>query len=87
MKTKSVGTIKYPTVTVEEFSGSRGMVCLKIEGDGKRLNVEMGVGCVCRMVDAAREIVAKQRAYAMREWSEYKHLRDYTGYKAPEGQE
>ena len=87
MKVKSVGTIKYPQVTVEGFSGGNGTVRLKIEGSGKRLVVEMGVYCVKRMVDAAREVVSKQRSYAMGEWAKYKHLRDYTGYKAPEGQE
>jgi hypothetical protein len=60
---------------------------LKIEGSGKRININIRVYCVKRMVDAAREVVAKQRDYAVREWKQYKHLRDYTGYKAPEGQE
>lgn len=84
---KSLGRLVYPQATLTNFDGSKGKAELTLIDGGKKIKIELGVHCAKKLVDLAREITAKQRARAMSEWHTYIHLRDYTGYKAPEGDE
>ena len=87
VKRKSLGTLVYPTAEVTDFSGVKGEATITLTAGGKCIKVNLSVWCARKLADLSREIVAKQRAYAMSEWTTYKSLRDYTGYKAPDGQE
>lgn len=85
MKTKSLGTLVYPHAELTSVSNGRAEITLTARG--KRIKIELGISCARKLTDLAREIVGKQRAHVISQWSSYKHLRDYTGYKAPDGQE
>ena len=85
MKNKSLGMIVYPQITIENFSGSTGDFILRIEGSGKVIKIKSCITGVEKMVNTAREIVGRQKSYAISEWNLYKRLKEATGYKSPDG--
>lgn len=87
MKAKSLGMIEYPQITIESFSGSKNEVVIRIEGSGKVIKIKSCVWGAKTIVDKAREIVGKQRSYALEQWNKYKNLKSSTGYVTPDGTE
>lgn len=85
---KSLGTLGWPRATLAAFDGHSGEATIEIATGTRRVVVKGNYYCAARtMVDLAKELCAKQREHAMREWNTYKRLKEMTGYKAPEGEE
>jgi hypothetical protein len=87
MKRKALGTIEYPTARLESCDTTQSTATIKIEGINKSVRVKMDIGCARKLVDLAREITGNQRDHAVSQWNKYLHLKDYTGFKPPEGQQ
>ena len=83
-KKKSLGIMEYPTTSIESFSGSTNSFIIKIETSTKIIRIKSCVNGVNTLVDKAREVVGKQRGYALEQWHRYKRLKEVTGYKSPE---
>ena len=84
MEKKSLGLFESPNIILESFSGSNGSSIIRIETATKVIRIKFCVWGVRMIVDIAREIVGRQRQHAMGQWSLYKNLEQYTGYKDPE---
>jgi len=85
-KPKKLGRIQHCTASVSRFNSPTCEVEVTIENGSKSIIIETTPWCgVKTFMGLAHAITAKQRDYAMSEWSAYKSLRDMSGYKAPEG--
>jgi hypothetical protein len=58
---------------------------MRIEGQGKVIRIKSCVNGVNTIVERAREVVGKQRDYALQQWNKYKKLKQTTGYISPDG--
>lgn len=85
MKVKSLGMIEYPQISIESFNGSRNEFVIRIEGSGKAIKIKSCVHGATTIVERAREVVGKQRNYALEQWNKYKRLKASTGYVSPDG--
>jgi hypothetical protein len=85
-KVKSLGALHWPTAELERFDGQTGRVEILLKAGPRTLPLEFNGFCGAKtLTDLARKIVARQREHALHEWHTYETLRDYTGYKAPDG--
>ncbi len=85
-KPKSLGKLHWPSAELAEFDGGSGRAAVLLKDGPRTVRIEFDAYCGARtMTDLARKIVERQRAHALYELRVYEELRDYTGYKEPNG--